>query len=382
MDAFGRLRALVLSDPDLQERLRGYGEWDRFVGAAQTVAAETGLAIAPDELEVARLAARRAWVERDVADGGPGELDEVVPHGWTPIRFSAEVVEWCDLREVSRQDPFFLDTVQRALWEPYRLLFRPRTALSALEAVAARAGEARPAGIVLHTSRCGSTLVCRMLGAVPGTPVLSEPVPCDQALRAPAPAPTRARWLRWLLAALGAHGAVVKLDAWSVVERPVLRDALPGVPWIFLYRDPAEVIASHAHMPGMHMVPGALPPELFGLDLPTALGLTPEEYAARVVGSVCESALAQLDADCRLVSYADLPEAVMTEVAPHFGVPTGERERALMLEAAGMDAKRPQERFDPAAAALARPVTDAVDAAARWARPAVAELERRRLAWS
>ena len=135
--------------------------------------------------------------------------------------------------------PFFLDTVQRALWEPYRLLFAPCTSVAALEAVAVRAGSARPAGLVLHTSRCGSTLVCRMLGAMPGTPVLSEPAPCDQALRAAvATAGTRARWLQWLLAALGAGGAVVKLDAWSVRERDLLREALPGVPWIFLYPDP------------------------------------------------------------------------------------------------------------------------------------------------
>jgi hypothetical protein len=223
-----------------------------------------------------------------------------------------------------------------------------------------------------------------MLGALPGTPALSEPAPCDQVLRAPGESvATRARWLRWLLATLGADGAVVKLDAWSIREREVLREALPGVPWIFLYRDAAEVLASHAHMPGMLMLPGMLAPELFGLDRATASALSLEEYAARVVGSLCEAALEQIDDDCRLVVYADLPGAVLTEVAPHFGLPTGERELALMRAAATTDAKRPGERFDAAAAARARPISPAArDAAARWAAPAVAELERRRSAWS
>jgi hypothetical protein len=382
MDAFEHLRGLVLADGDLQEQLRGRTDWDDLAAAALAIAARAGFSITRDDLVAARRAARRSWIERDVPPAARAQLDDVVPHGWTPVRFSPDAVEWGDLRGVTLHDPFFLETVQRAFWEPYRLLFRPRTSLAALEAVAARIGPARPAGLVLHTSRCGSTLVCRMLGAVPGTLALSEPVPCDEALRAAgASEATRARWLRWLLAALGADGAVVKLDAWSIRERGVLREALPGVPWIFLYRDPAEVLASQAHMPGMIMVPGMLPPELFELDHATAFSMAREEYAARVLGSVCDSALRHLDDDCRLISYADLPDAVMTEIAPHFGLATGEVELALMREAATADAKRPFESFDAATAASSRPVSGAVRAAAsRWAGPAVAELERRRLA--
>jgi hypothetical protein len=364
---FPSLRAAVLADPALQARLRAQPAWDAF---AQVAGLPEG------ELEAARQAARRDWVERELPGRATGPLDDIDVEGFTPVHFAdtpgGPIVEWCDLRGLDGDDVFFSDRVQRALWEPYRLLFRPRTSVAALEA---RASDGVPAGLVLHISRCGSTLVCRMLGAVPGTKVLAEPVPCDQVLRSAADAPTRARRLRAMLAALGADGAVVKLDAWSVRERPVVREALPGVPWVFLYRDPAEVIASHARLPGMHMIPGALPPGVLGVERDPAAST--EEYSARVLAALCDSALEHLDGDARLVAYADLPEAVMTQVAPHFGLAAGPQERRLMLDAARYDAKRRGERFDP----TPRPVSPAARAAAdRWTAGAVAELDRLRAA--
>jgi len=102
MDAFERLRGLVLADDELQEHLRAHIHWDDFAAAAAEVAGQAGFSIARGELEAARRAARRSWAQRDLASAGPARLDDVVPHGWTPVDFSPEAVRWCDLRGVSR----------------------------------------------------------------------------------------------------------------------------------------------------------------------------------------------------------------------------------------------------------------------------------------
>jgi hypothetical protein len=35
---------------------------------------------------------------------------------------------------------------------------------------------------------------------------------------------------------------LIKLDAWHIRRLPLFRAAFPDVPWIFTYRDPAEVL--------------------------------------------------------------------------------------------------------------------------------------------
>ena len=124
---------------------------------------------------------------------------------------------WRDLRGLEpNADAFMSDTIQRALGEPYRLLMDARTGLDAL------AGEPDMAGLILHASRCGSTLACRMLATDPGLLVVSEPEVLDGLLALPAPAADRTRWVRGLLAALSRPGRrlVVKADASAACSTP------------------------------------------------------------------------------------------------------------------------------------------------------------------
>ena len=56
-------------------------------------------------------------------------------------------------------DPFLDETVQRALRHPFRMLFRHQTPLRGLDALVAGNPGLPTAGIILHVSRCGSTLI-------------------------------------------------------------------------------------------------------------------------------------------------------------------------------------------------------------------------------
>jgi hypothetical protein len=312
--------------------------------------------------------------------------------GWTPVHVAwhagTPVVEWRDLRGLALTDPFFDDTVRRALREPYRLLFAARTPLAALaEVAAASPPPVAPTAFVLHASRCGSTLIAGMLRALDGALMASEPPVLDGILRADlhggAGDNARATWLRAAVALLGqgrdATRFFVKLDAWSTRDLGLLQATFPDVPLVFSYRDPAEIVASQLRVRGAHMVPGLLPPALFGLDAGHVTDLAPEDYCARVVASVLEAALAQADDRCRLIDYTMLPGAVAEAILPHCGIDPTEEELARMREVAALDAKNPRLFFDPAEPGRLPAVTPAVRAAARrWAADAYTALEARR----
>jgi hypothetical protein len=360
---FDQFRSLVLRDESLQFRLRGHADWREFSAVCLALATKRGCSLSGADLDAARAAATPYRLEPRRRSNAPAAaLDEVLPLGWTPVEFTAAgpSVEWCDLRGLRFDDPFFDQTVRRGMRDPYRLLFRARTSIAALKDVFDRADRLELAGSVLHSSRCGSTLVCRMLRELVGAVVLSEPPVLDDVLRAPGVDDgARGQWLEWMLGALTQRRApderqgFVKFDAWAARDLPLIQCVLPHTPWVFLYRDPVAVVASQRNEPSMLAAPGMLPPELFGVDLAGALELGLEDYCAMVVATVCEDALAGLEHGGLAVDYEELPEAVWTRILPHFGISAEPGERARMSTAANRDAKRPYQAFDRAARARA-----------------------------
>jgi len=102
---------------------------------------------------------------------------------WTPVRLDfsgpAPAVDWADLTAERFVEPFFDQTVARWASGPRaRPLVR-----TGLEALVALDGEQslEPAGMIFHLSRCGSTLVSRLLGTLPGV-VVAEPAPLNALL--------------------------------------------------------------------------------------------------------------------------------------------------------------------------------------------------------
>jgi len=306
---------------------------------------------------------------------------------WTPWRLSpgpdGPVVEWVHTAGLTFDDPFFDQTVERALRHPFRLLFGARTRLADVVTDAARAPALPVAGVVLHLSRCGSTLVAQVLDALPRLLVLSEPGSVDTALRlaraahrlpdGSAVGPDHVRGVIDALARLrhADHtGCVLKLDAWAVADLPILRAALPGVPWVFVHRDGAAVLASHRRVRGVHVMPGGIPGPWPAWDPGLPPGLDPDEHTARVLAALAGAALDHAGADGRFVDHADLPGAVADVIAPHFGLGLEATDRAAMAAAGRRDAKNPGQ---PYAGALEVPA-DIVAVAARWLDPVRARL--------
>jgi hypothetical protein len=196
-------------------------------------------------------------------------------------------------------------------------------------------------------------LFSQMAAALPHTIVISEAPPVDQVLRAPAPESDRAEWLRALLAALGqrrggdARHLFVKFDAWHIVDLALVQRAFPGVPCVFLYRDPAAVVLSQLRMPGLHMVPGLLDQSLIGLDLSAVLQLRREEYVGRMLGTIYAAGLAGAQRGrVALMNYAELPVGAATKLLEWCGLKSDDDVRGRFDRVAQFDAKTPSLPYD------------------------------------
>jgi hypothetical protein len=229
---------------------------------------------------------------------------------------------------------------------PFNRAFRYRMSLSDFLSEAEHS--VPPAGFIFHMSRCGSTLVAQMIAALPDSVVLSEPPPLDAILQmCRHDEAMSVDALRAMIAALGRrkHSKtpyVLKLDAWHVLALPLFRRAFPDVPWVFLYRDPVEVMVSQMRERGMQMVPAFVAPGVFGIEA----DVPDEDYCARVLAAMCRAGVEHSGLGGGLViNYDQLPEAVEDVILPHFGIRVDESGLARMRLAARKDAKQPYQEF-------------------------------------
>lgn len=274
----------------------------------------------------------------------------VSPAGWMPVRvgrsMDGDTVDWVYTEGIEFSDPFFDQTVERALRTPFRVLFRRQTPLDDVEADAGdRARD--PDGLVLHVSRCGSTLLASCLRARAGTCVLSEPGPVETVLAGAPDRETRIRRLRSIIRAMApddpGSAYVVKLDAWATLDLPEVLDAFPEMPWVFVSRDPREVLASHQRHWGYHVIPGTLDAARVGLG-PEAATWGLDEYAAGVLGRILTRAAEGARRDrgrMLLIDHRDLPQPGVELAAEHFGFSLSGADRRAIAAVASRDAKNP-----------------------------------------
>jgi hypothetical protein len=311
--------------------------------------------------------------------------------GWQPLALEwgaagAELVWGCG--DVPDSVPFHEQIVATLRYRPFNRWFAQRTPLTPAFVAELEADALPLAGLVLHESRCGSTLIAQALKAWPGTRVISEPGPLDTALTAALTGTDPAALaFRGVLAALCQPArddvrVVIKLDAWHALALGALRSLLPGVPWLFAYRDPLEVLVSHTKEPGRHTVPGMLPDAWLAPAFDDATQL-PIEHAARVLGSLCATVVPHAQA-AQLVNYAELADAssdaLSTRIPRLFGLDPAAVDHERYAAVLSAHSKRPREAFIDDRAAKNEAATDALRAiAARWIDPRHTALEAIRL---
>lgn len=277
---------------------------------------------------------------------------------WSPIRIYEKdgglFVDWIFLGEERFTEPFHDDTIQILLQKPFNQVFRHQTQIDFLGEMFEKSKGVEPKGFIFHVSRCGSTLVSRMLASLEKNIVISEASIIDKIIRANTSDEQKIIWLRWLFNALAQkrfdaeENFFVKFDSWSVIDLPLLEKAFPATNWIFMYRNPVEVIVSNMQQPGMQMIPAVNEKIFPNMNLFEILQFSTEERFARTIAAFCQAAIENAASKLgKFINYIQLPEAVTGEIGEHFNVEFSGEDLEKMRHSSKFDAKSPNQNFSP-----------------------------------
>jgi hypothetical protein len=267
--------------------------------------------------------------------------------GWLPVDIGFDpqaavvreaLVRWVEFGATPLADPFFDHTVDRlrTATPPAREI---ETDLDTMVRLT-RLNTIRPAGFIFHLSHCGSTLIANALKTCDRAVVVSESRAVTRLLRnrtqglSPYLTQSWDRTRRTLLNALCSLFAhyrtgqpqplVLKFVSLDILSMAVVRSYWPDVPCIVVIRDPVEIMVTILKGGGWMTFKDHpdLAAEVFGWkDLPrSSKEMVPEEFCARVLGSLCASALHALGDRCAVLDYVDVRPDSVHEIAAFFGI--------------------------------------------------------------
>lgn len=243
----------------------------------------------------------------------PEELSSL--SGWYPV-VAENGLWWRFLGEKKFSEPFFHDTLATIPPKDRLSLHTGYDASATFETPLA------PAAFIFHTSRCGSTLMTQLLASLPECIAMSEPPIIDSILRrhyGGAESEETAGLLRDAVSALGqkrfAHERhlFVKLDSWHIHSLPLFRRAFPDTPFLFLYRNPAQVIASHRRQRGRQMVPGLVNESMPPFDFEPVEPGDLDAYCGKILEGFFDAACHHAN-ELMFVDYRQLPQLAWDEL--------------------------------------------------------------------
>jgi hypothetical protein len=207
-----------------------------------------------------------------------------------------------------------------------------RTSLDVLASVGIQQG-IYPTGFIFHAGRCGSTLLAKVLARSRANLVLSEAAPHNQIWRAlPRQNPAAIAIYRNLILAMGrrrlesyrAH--VIKFTSFNIAQFGHIRAAFPGVPALFLFREPAAVLESYRRR-----TPGWI-----GRDLGVAASWDEPDAAIEAFFRVAAS---MADPDFRCLDYASLNTGFLPSILRFLRMEPSHGDLRAMTSEFGWDAK-------------------------------------------
>jgi hypothetical protein len=164
--------------------------------------------------------------------------------------------------------------------------------------------------LLFHVSRCGSTMMTQSLAISPQNIVVSEAPIIDQIIRSNFfDLDKKREVIKSVIALLGQKrfseekNLIVKLDSWHIFQIDQLRSIFPELPFALLYRNPIEVLQSHAKLKGMHMVPNLLPASVFGISDEEIEVISFQQYGVVVLEKYFQAYLDFYGTDKNVVMY-------------------------------------------------------------------------------
>ena len=287
---------------------------------------------------------------------------------WLPIKLISEehthLCRWMFIGNKKFTEPFFDETI---LWcknfQENKKIFKPTSSLEMLPLWSGAIETIQPTSFIFHVSRCGSTLLSQLLALDPNHIVLSEVPMLDELLRLPFNQHTIAveESDHYFTEAIRFYGQkknedeshlFIKLDSWHLLFYDRIRSLYPDVPFVILYRSPADIIRSQQRARGMQSVPGLIEREVFGFtesDFTADLDL----YMSRVLEKYFSQILRIMKTDTNLL-VMDYDEGILDityRLLARTGIQPSEEYMKRMQDRMEFDGKRPSFFFkteDPA----------------------------------
>jgi hypothetical protein len=292
---------------------------------------------------------------------------------WIPYKL--EIIDneayckWIDTEGINFTHPFFAESIiackQKAnMQKPPRRVHSASTLYQmqqwgkAIDAVA-------PTVFIFHVSRCGSTLAAQLLGllnnaiSVSETPFLNELLLNQKDLAIKNTIDFSAAYH----AAINWYGQkrkgneqhlFIKTDSWHIMFYAQLRQLYPTTPFVFLYRNPIEILASHQRRRGIQAVPGLLNPAIFGFDAQAIKGKTLDNYLADVLTVYFTQLLAikATDTNSLFINYNEGASAILQKILAISNMTIIEEKTREIEKRSYFNAKYPNEPFvEPAISA-------------------------------
>ena len=264
--------------------------------------------------------------------------------GWMPV--DAVVHEgrpglwWMDLRGITFSEPFLEQTVNRVrrLASPPEEKFTEFDAVIQLEKTL---DAVPPTGFIFHASRCGSTLIANACRALDHSIVLSEPAAVDKLVArfsTDADSPVKEALysviLRGVVTALSQKKhkddsrLFLKFSCCSVAQVRRIRRIWPNVPFLFIYRDPPEIVVSN-----LNNVPTWLEdsdPRVLADIIDVApseiAAMSREERCARAIGAFFDHGSSLANENGMLLNYNEISISTLRRVIEFFGIAPTEAE--------------------------------------------------------
>lgn len=283
---------------------------------------------------------------------------------WVPWKLSnspaGSICKWLYTGNTGFTEPFFDDTISvcRRLSENCC----PFSVVSDLEMMAAWGEileDVVPAAIIFHVSRCGSTLLSQSLTLDETNIVLSEVPFFDELLRLPYKNDSVDCNMvnTFLKSAIHLYSRkrtgkekhfFIKTDSWHIHFYKQLRELFPSIPFIFLYRNPWQVMLSQQRQRGMHSVPGLIEPEVFGFSGAQTPVADFDHYMARVLSGYLREMIEIVKADPLVlpVNYLEGIGSVLQKIYSKAGLDMSDEMKISFNERSRFHAKNPRQLFE------------------------------------
>ena len=230
-----------------------------------------------------------------------------------------------------------------------------------------------PAGFIFHVGRCGSTLLAKVLSSLDQHIVIKEAEPVQQLLGVEYEEVFRNIRERYFQSLLNIYGHrrlpvherfFVKFSSNHIKRLEMIRGLYPGVPWLFLYRNPYEIIPTSLEGPAWFIRNKNTPEGAFDAALPieSVEQMSDLAFSVQVESSTLRIAIENTCDHCLFVDYKQLKPENLPKILRFFGLKVAGEEYDKMFEPFGFYSKRDGESvpFVPDSAAKRDKVTDEI----------------------